>query len=77
MPIRFNNCPTGPLSPTEIEYIVVRIINGIMLGKKKITLKNPLARIFLKIKYENNKDIGNVTKQETTKKARDENNIER
>ena len=52
------------------------MINGIILGKKKITLKNPLAKIFLKIKYEKNKEIGNVTKQLTTKNARDENNID-
>ena len=31
-----------------------------MLGKKKMTLKNPLAKIFLKIKYENTKEIGKV-----------------
>ena len=55
---------------------MVKIINGIILGKKKITLKKPLAKIFLKMKYEKNKEIGNVTKQETTKKAREENNID-
>ena len=45
-------------------------------GKKKITLKKPFASIFLKIKYEKNKAIGKVTKQETTKNAKDENNID-
>ena len=44
-------------------------------GRKKMTLKNPFAKIFLKIKYEKNKEIGNVTKQDTTKNAKEENNI--
>ena len=72
-----SNCPTGPLLPTVMENIVVKIINGIIDGKKKITLKYPLPSIFLKIKYEKNKDIGNVTKQETIKKAKDDRSIER
>ena len=53
------------------------MINGIIDGKKNMTLKKPLANIFLKIKYEKNKEIGKVTKHETTKKAKDENNMER
>ena len=46
-------------------------------GRKKITLKKPFAKIFLKMKYEKNNEIGKVTKQLTTKYAKDENNIER
>ena len=56
---------------------MVKIISGIIEGKKKITLKNPLAKIFLKMKYEKNNEIGKVTKQETTKNANEENKDER
>ena len=66
-----SNCPTGPVSLTEIEKIVVKIIKGITDGRKKIILKNPFAKIFLKMKYEKNKAIGKVTKQETTKNAKE------
>ena len=55
--------------------MVVKIIKGMMEGRKKITLKNPFAKIFLKIKYEKNKAIGKVTKQETTKNANEDINI--
>ena len=75
MPIALRICPTGPLLPTVIAKTVVRIINGIIDGRKKITLKKPFAKIFLKMKYEKNKEIGNVTKQETMKNARDEKSI--
>ena len=55
--------------------MVVKIIKGMMEGRKKITLKNPFAKIFLKMKYEKNKAIGKVTKQETTKNANEDINI--
>ena len=58
-----------------MEKTVVRIINGMIDGRKKITLKNPFAKIFLKMKYEKNREIGKVTKQDTKKNANDENSI--
>ena len=51
------------------------MINGMIDGRKKITLKKPFAKIFLKMKYEKNKAIGKVTKHETTKNAKEANNM--
>ena len=51
------------------------MIKGKILGKKKITLKNPEAKIFLKTKYEKNKDIGKITKQLIKEYAAEDKNI--
>ena len=75
IPICLKNCPTGPLDPTDIANTVVKIINGMIDGKKNMTLKKPFAKIFLKMKYEKNKAIGKVTKQETMKNANEDSSI--